>query len=188
MPEFTHFDGNGNAIMVDVTDKGDTERTAVARGEIRVSREVFDAVKGGTAKKGDVLGCARIAGILAAKRTFELIPMCHPLLLTKVTIDFELREETSSIEAFCTAKLCGKTGVEMEALTGVSVALLTVYDMCKAMDRSMEITGVCLLEKTGGKSGHFVRKDQAAGQDQTARIRQQGSGCRNQAARVRQQE
>lgn len=158
MPEFTHFDGNGNAVMVDVTDKEVTERIAVARGTIRVNREVFDAIKGGTAKKGDVLGCARIAGIMAAKRTWELIPMCHPLMLTKVTIDFELQEETLSVVTFCTAKLCGKTGVEMEALTGVNIALLTIYDMCKAMDRAMEITDICLVEKMGGKSGHFKRE------------------------------
>lgn len=158
MSGFTHFDNNGNAIMVDVTDKDITERTAVAKGSIKVNREVFDAIKDGTAKKGDVLGTARVAGIMAAKRTWELIPMCHPLMLTKVTIDFKLHEETLSVEAFCTAKLCGKTGVEMEALTGVNIALLTIYDMCKAMDRAMEITNVCLAEKMGGKSGHFIRE------------------------------
>lgn len=157
MPEFTHFDGNGNAVMVDVADKDVTERTAVAKGSIRVNREVFEAVREGTAKKGDVLGCARIAGIMAAKRAWELIPMCHPLMLTKVKIDFELQEESLSVTAFCTVGFCGRTGVEMEALTGVNIALLTIYDMCKAMDRAMEITDICLVEKMGGKSGHFKR-------------------------------
>lgn len=158
MSGFTHFDSKGNAIMVDVTDKDITERTAIARGTIRVNREVFDAIKNKTAKKGDVLGVARIAGIMATKRTAELIPMCHPLMLTKVSVDFELKEEDCSIDAFCTAKLAGRTGVEMEALTGVNIALLTIYDMCKAMDRSMEITNVGLVEKMGGKSGHFVNE------------------------------
>ena len=156
MSGFTHFDDSGNAIMVDVTDKEVTERIAVAAGEILVSREVYDAVKGGTAKKGDVLGTARIAGIMAAKRTSELIPMCHPLMLTKVTVDFELEEESHRIRCVCTAKLSGKTGVEMEALTGVSVTLLTIYDMCKAMDRAMRIEDIHLVEKMGGKSGHFI--------------------------------
>ena len=158
MSGFTHFDEQGNAIMVDVTDKAVTERTAVASGCIRVSPEVFDAVRNGTAKKGDVLGTARIAGIMAAKKTPELIPLCHPLMLTKVTVDFELEEPTNSIRCICTAKLSGRTGVEMEALTGASVALLTIYDMCKAMDRSMEISEIHLAEKKGGKSGHFIRR------------------------------
>ena len=158
MSGFTHFDAQGNAIMVDVTDKDITERCATASGCIRVSREVFDAVKGGTAKKGDVLGTARIAGIMAAKRTWELIPLCHPLMLTKVTIDFAMEEETCTIRCFCTAKLSGRTGVEMEALTGVQIALLTIYDMCKAVDKAMVITDVHLLSKAGGKSGDFVWK------------------------------
>lgn len=156
MGEFTHFDQNGNAIMVDVTDKAVTERIAVAEGAIKVNREVFDAIKNHTATKGDVLGTARIAGIMAAKKTSELIPMCHPLMLTKVAIDFELDEADPSVKCICTAKLSGKTGVEMEALTGVSVALLTIYDMCKAIDKSMEMTQIRLVEKLGGKSGHFV--------------------------------
>lgn len=156
MSGFTHFDDCGNAVMVDVTDKEVTERVAVAAGDILVSREVFDAVKNATAKKGDVLGTARIAGIMAAKRTSDLIPMCHPLMLTKVTIDFELDEESRRIRCLCTAKLSGRTGVEMEALTGVSVALLTIYDMCKAMDRAMRIGDIRLVEKSGGKSGHFI--------------------------------
>ena len=159
MSGFTHFDAQGNAIMVDVTDKNITERCATASGCIRVSREVFDAVKDGTAKKGDVLGTARIAGIMAAKRTWELIPLCHPLMLTKVTIDFVMEEETCTIRCFCTAKLSGRTGVEMEALTAVSVAALTVYDMCKAVQKDMEITNIRLLEKSGGKSGDYKRED-----------------------------
>lgn len=160
MSGFTHFDARGNAIMVDVTDKAVTERTAIASGKIKVNREVFEAIKGGTAKKGDVLGTARIAGIMAAKKTSDLIPMCHPLMLTKVTINFELDEATTSIKCICTAKLSGKTGVEMEALTGVNVALLTIYDMCKAMDRAMEMSEIHLEEKMGGKSGHFIRGDE----------------------------
>ena len=146
MSGFTHFDAQGNAIMVDVTDKNITERCATASGCIRVSREVFDAVKDGTAKKGDVLGTARIAGIMAAKRTWELIPLCHPLMLTKVTIDFVMEEETCTIRCCCTA-------------TGVNVALLTIYDMCKAMDRGMEMGEIHLEEKMGGKSGHFQRTE-----------------------------
>ncbi len=156
MAEFTHFDSNGNAIMVDVTAKSDTERIAVATGSIKVNEEVFWAIKNRTANKGDVLGTARIAGIMAAKRTSDLIPMCHPLMLTKVTVDFEMEEETHTIRCICTTKLCGKTGVEMEALTGVNIALLTIYDMCKAMDRGMEMTDIHLVEKMGGKSGHFI--------------------------------
>lgn len=155
---FSHFDENGNAIMVDVTNKDVTERIATASGNIKVNNEVFMAIANKTAKKGDVLGTARIAGIMATKRTSELIPMCHPLMLTKVTIDFNMNEADSSIECLCTAKLSGKTGVEMEALTGVSVALLTIYDMCKAMDRAMEIRNIHLDEKMGGKSGHFIRQ------------------------------
>lgn len=158
MAEFTHFDSNGNAIMVDVTDKEITERTAIASGKIKVNKEVFTQITSGTAKKGDVLGTARIAGIMAAKKTSDLIPMCHPLMLTKVTVDFELDEENLSIKCICTAKLSGKTGVEMEALTGVNVALLTIYDMCKAVDRAMEMSEIHLEEKMGGKSGHFIRE------------------------------
>ncbi len=158
MSGFTHFDSNGNAVMVDVTDKDITERIAIARGVIEVNDEVYSAIKNGTVGKGDVLGTARIAGIMAAKRTSDLIPMCHPLMLTKVTIDFETDDDAKSIAVICTAKLCGKTGVEMEALTGVSVALLTIYDMCKAMDRSMQMKEIHLVEKDGGKSGHYIRQ------------------------------
>lgn len=153
MGEFTHFDKKGNAIMVDVTAKEDTERVAVAEGSIKVNAEVFEAIQNQTVAKGDVLGTARIAGIMAAKKTSELIPMCHPLMLTKVAVDFEPDAETLQIKCRCTAKLRGKTGVEMEALTGVSVALLTIYDMCKAIDKHMELSEIHLAEKLGGKSG-----------------------------------
>ncbi len=157
MGKLNHFDEKGNAVMVDVTEKAETERTAAARGRIKVSREVYEAVEAGTVKKGDVLGTARIAGIMATKRTAELIPMCHPLMLTKAAVDFELFPDVPAIDAVCTVKLKGRTGVEMEALTGVTAALLTVYDMCKALDKGMEITDVRLLKKTGGKSGTYVR-------------------------------
>lgn len=153
--KLNHFDENGNAIMVDVTQKEITERIAVAKGSIKVSQEVFEAVCNGTVKKGDVLGTARVAGIMATKRTPELIPMCHPLMLTKASVDFELHEECYTIDAICTTKLKGRTGVEMEALTGVSVALLTIYDMCKALDRAMEIGDIHLVSKSGGKSGVY---------------------------------
>ena len=146
--------------MVDVTDKAETERRAVARGTIHVTREIFDAIASGTVQKGDVLGTARIAGILAAKQTPHLIPMCHPLLLTKAAVDFELHEDTLSVDAVCTVKLKGQTGVEMEALTGVSVALLTIYDMCKALSKTMEIGEIHLEMKSGGKSGTYVRKEE----------------------------
>ena len=154
--KLTHFDQHGNAIMVDVSDKEVTQRIATARGSIHVNRPTFEAIRDGTAKKGDVLGVARVAGIMAAKRTWELIPMCHPLMITKCTVDFELHEEDLRVDAFCTVKVGGQTGVEMEALTGVNVALLTIYDMCKAMDRAMEITQVYLCHKAGGKSGEFI--------------------------------
>lgn len=159
--KLNHFDEKGNAIMVDVSDKAETERQAVARGTIHVTREIFDAIVAGTVKKGDVLGTARIAGIMATKQTPHLIPMCHPLLLTKVAIDFELHEDTLSVDAVCTVKLKGQTGVEMEALTGVSVALLTIYDMCKALSKTMEIGGIHLEMKSGGKSGTYIRQEEA---------------------------
>lgn len=157
MKEFTHFDNNGNAIMVDVTDKAETQRVAVACGSIWVGKDIFEAVTNNTVKKGDVLSVARVAGIMAAKKTWELIPMCHPLMLTKVTIDFELDKEQYEIKAICTTKLSGKTGVEMEALQGVTTALLTIYDMCKAIDKGMELRNIHLLEKSGGKSGYYTR-------------------------------
>ena len=153
---FNHFDENGNAVMVDVSGKNITYRTAVATGEIHVGEAIMEAVKEGSVKKGDVLGVARVAGIMGVKRTSELIPMCHPLMIGKTSIDFRILEESCEIECLCTAKLKGQTGVEMEALTGVSVALLTIYDMCKAMDRGMRITDIHLMEKDGGKSGHYV--------------------------------
>lgn len=151
--ELTHFDSAGNAWMVDVGAKEETCREAVARGEIFMSRECFEKVSTGGMKKGDVLGVARIAGIMAAKKTSELIPLCHILKLTGVTVDFELHPKTFSIEARCSTKAVDKTGVEMEALTGVNVALLTIYDMCKAVDRGMHLEGIRLLKKSGGKSG-----------------------------------
>ena len=156
--DFTHFDEKGNARMVDVTMKDETERIARAAGKIKVSAEVFAAVSQGSIAKGDVLTVATTAGIAGAKKTWELIPMCHILPLTGCRIEWELKEETCEIYCLCTARCTGRTGVEMEALTGVSAALLTVYDMCKAMDKTMEIGEIHLLEKDGGKSGHFVRE------------------------------
>lgn len=155
----THLDENGNAIMVDVGEKNNTARVAVAKGEIHVGEQAFDAIAGRTARKGDVLGVARVAGIMAVKQTSSLIPLCHPLLINKCTVEFVLHEETSTVEAVCTAKVNGKTGVEMEALTGASVALLTIYDMCKAIDKGMVIKNVHLVSKSGGKSGDFHFKE-----------------------------
>lgn len=155
--KLSHFDDNGNAVMVDVTDKQETSRTAVATGKIKVNDAVMEAVVNKTVQKGDVLGVARVAGIMAAKQTPHLIPMCHPLLLSKCSIDFEIDNEENTIKAFCTVRIKGQTGVEMEALTGVSVALLTIYDMCKAIDKRMEIQDIHLDYKSGGKSGEFVR-------------------------------
>ena len=156
--DFTHFDEKGNARMVDVTMKNETERIARAAGIIKVSAEVFAAVSQGSIAKGDVLTVATTAGIAGAKKTWEMIPMCHIVPLTGCSIEWELKEETCEIYCLCTARCTGRTGVEMEALTGVSAALLTVYDMCKAMDKTMEIGEIRLLEKDGGKSGHFVRE------------------------------
>lgn len=157
MNELSHFDTNGNAVMVDVTEKIATKRIAIASGEITMKEETFDMVVNGTAKKGDVLGVARVAGIMAAKKTWELIPMCHPIMLTKCTIDFELNAIERKIKAIATTKVTGQTGVEMEALCAVSATLLTIYDMCKAMDRAMEISEIHLLKKSGGKSGLYER-------------------------------
>ncbi|SEW37862.1 cyclic pyranopterin monophosphate synthase MoaC [[Clostridium] fimetarium] len=153
--DFSHFDENGNAIMVDVTEKLSTKRAAIATGTIQVSSIVMEKIKHNTVEKGDVLSVARIAGIMATKRTGELIPLCHPLMLTNSSIDFELDTEKNMIRVLCTAKLEGKTGVEMEALTGATVALLTIYDMCKAIDKGMIIGQIYLLKKTGGKSGTY---------------------------------
>ena len=155
----THFDAEGNAVMVDVSEKPVTAREATAHGIITMNEEAFTAVKNGTVKKGDVLGVARVAGIMATKRTSELIPLCHPLPLTKVKIEFELLEDRRAVEARCTVKTSGVTGVEMEALTGVSTALLTIYDMCKAVDKEMELGEIHLEKKSGGKSGLYIRAE-----------------------------
>ena len=157
MGKLNHFDESGNAVMVDVSDKEITRREAYASGCIKVSREVMEAVLSGTAAKGDVLGVARVAGIMAAKKTSELIPMCHPLPITKCSVDFEPDPDNLLIRAFCLVRVDGKTGVEMEALTGVSAALLTIYDMVKAIDKRMEISEIRLERKSGGKSGDFAR-------------------------------
>ena len=153
----THFDEKGRARMVDVSGKADTVRTAIARGSVIMSPETFRLVMDRKLAKGDVMEVARLAGIMAAKKTSELIPLCHPLPISSVEVNFYPVEEDSAIEIEAIAKVTGKTGVEMEALTAVSVAGLTVYDMCKAVDKRMVITGVRLMEKSGGKSGKFVR-------------------------------
>ena len=150
--ELTHFDENGKAVMVDVTGKAVTDRTAVAAGKFTVNQAVYHAIETGAVEKGDVLGAAATAGIMAAKKTAELIPMCHILPLTNCRIEFEKNSERREILCYCTVKVTGKTGVEMEALTGVSIALLTIYDMCKALDKHMKIGEIYLLNKTGGKS------------------------------------
>ena len=155
MAEFTHFKKDGSAVMVDVHEKPDTYRAASATGTIQVSPEVFAAVRDHTAKKGDVLGVARLAGIMGAKKNAELIPLCHIVPLTNCEVTFTTDENTNSITAVCTTSCVGKTGVEMEALTGVQVALLTIYDMCKAIDKHMVMSDIHLEEKTGGKSGDF---------------------------------
>ena len=142
--------------MVDVGGKDETRRVAVARGTINMLPETFEMIRAGNAKKGDVLGIARIAGIQGAKRTSDLIPLCHPVPLTRVAVEFDLVPETSAVTCTVTAETFGRTGVEMEALTGVNVALLTIYDMCKAVDRGMTITDIGLREKLGGKSGHWI--------------------------------
>ena len=151
----THIGASGEAHMVDVGAKAETERTAVAEGTVVMLRETLDMILAGNAKKGDVLGTARIAGIMAAKRTHELVPLCHPLLLTKVSVDIEPDESLPGLRVRALARVTGKTGVEMEALTAASVACLTIYDMAKAVDRAMVISGIRLVEKTGGKSGDF---------------------------------
>lgn len=155
--EFSHFDAEGNAIMVDVSQKKETQRVATANGSISMSQEAYDLVKNGSMAKGDVLGVARIAGIMAAKKVDSLIPLCHPLAVTKITIDFSYDDDSRQIEIEATVGITGKTGVEMEALTAVSIASLTIYDMCKAVDKAMVISNICLHKKIGGKSGTFVR-------------------------------
>lgn len=152
--EFTHLDKNGNAIMVDVSEKPITSRSATATGFIQVNEEIIQSINDSTNKKGDVLQVARIAAIMATKKTSELIPLCHGLNLTKVSVDFEIQD--TKIYANCTVKCDGKTGVEMEALTGVNIALLTIYDMCKAISKSMVISNIHLINKSGGKSGDFA--------------------------------
>ena len=154
---FTHIDENGNARMVDVGGKSPSPRGAVASGLISMGAACFAMVAEGRSKKGDVLGVARVAGIMAVKQTAGLIPMCHTLFISKCSIDFEINKEEMEIKVICTATAEGKTGVEMEALTGVSVTLLTIYDMCKAIDKRMEMNEIHLETKSGGKSGDFVR-------------------------------
>ena len=158
MGELTHFNEQGRAQMVDVTEKAVTHRRAVAAGEIHVSPETMTHIRNGTMKKGDVLNVAQVGGIMGAKRTSDIIPMCHPIMISGVDIDISLCEERHSVEIVATTKCTGATGVEMEALTAVSVAALTVYDMCKAVQRDIEITDIRLLKKTGGKSGVFERE------------------------------
>jgi cyclic pyranopterin phosphate synthase len=155
MTELTHFDSRGNAAMVDVTDKAITDRTATARARITMQPETLALILRGDAKKGDVLGVARLAGIMAAKRTADLIPLCHPLPISSVRVDLTADSENNAVEIAATVRTTGRTGVEMEALTAASVAALTVYDMCKAVDRGMRIDRIRVVEKSGGKSGDF---------------------------------
>ncbi|MBX4954335.1 cyclic pyranopterin monophosphate synthase MoaC [Rhizobium lentis] len=154
-PGLTHIDASGEAHMVDVSDKTETVRIATAEGRVKMAPETLALIRQGNAKKGDVIGTARLAGIMAAKRTADLIPLCHPLMLTKVAVEIEEDAALPGLRVTATAKLTGKTGVEMEALTAVSVACLTIYDMAKAADKAMEIGSIRLLEKSGGKSGDF---------------------------------
>jgi cyclic pyranopterin phosphate synthase len=152
----THFNQSGQAHMVDVGSKADTQRKAIARGQIHMQAATLSVIQQGNAKKGDVLGIARIAAIQASKKTADLIPLCHPVALTKVNVDFSIDEKNKTITCEVTAETVGKTGVEMEALTAVSVGLLTIYDMCKAIDRGMTMSHMQLIEKEGGKSGHWL--------------------------------
>lgn len=153
--DLTHFDAEGNARMVDVSDKAETARTAVAAGRVRMQPETARRIRDGALEKGDVLSVARLAGIMGAKRTPDLIPLCHPLPLSSVAVELRLDEADSAVDITATCKIAARTGVEMEALTAVSVAALTVYDMCKAVDKAMRITDVRLLHKSGGKSGTY---------------------------------
>ncbi len=159
MSKLTHFNSSGDAHMVDVGDKAINKRIAVAEGRITMQPETLVLILKGEAKKGDVLGVARIAGIMAAKKTADLIPLCHPLMLSSVSIDLEPLEKENAVHCVATVETAGQTGVEMEALTAVQVTLLTIYDMCKAVDRGMTMEGIRLLEKAGGKSGHWKRED-----------------------------
>ncbi len=156
MRDFTHFDKDGNAIMVDITKKNVTCREAIATGKIHVNKAIMESIKQSDNKKGDVLGVSRVAGILAIKKTSDLIPMCHNINLSSSKIDFEIDDKKNVIECTCIVKTTGKTGVEMEALTGVSISLLTIYDMCKAIDKRMKIENIHLVKKVGGKSGEFL--------------------------------
>ncbi|WP_300260562.1 cyclic pyranopterin monophosphate synthase MoaC [Clostridium sp.] len=153
--KLTHFDNEGNAVMVDVSNKNETERIAIATGTVKASSETIELIKSGQIGKGDVLGVARVAGIMAMKNTSNLIPMCHPVMITGSSIDFEIDSERNEIIITATSKVVHKTGVEMEALTGVSIAALTIYDMCKAVDKRMVIGDIHLEKKLGGKSGEF---------------------------------
>ncbi|MGV2802899.1 cyclic pyranopterin monophosphate synthase MoaC [Clostridium perfringens] len=153
--KLTHFDNKGNAVMVDVSNKNETERIAIATGAVKASSETIELIKSGQIGKGDVLGVARVAGIMAMKNTSNLIPMCHPVMITGSSIDFEIDSEKNEIRITATSKVVHKTGVEMEALTGVSIAALTIYDMCKAVDKRMVIGDIHLVKKLGGKSGEF---------------------------------
>ena len=157
MSKFTHFNQSGEAHMVDIADKASTARRAIAAGRIVMQAETLDLIQQSKHKKGDVLGVARTAGIMATKRTADLVPMCHPLALTHVAVEFDVDADANAIDCIVTAETTGQTGVEMEALTGVQLSLLTIYDMCKAVDRGMVISDVRLLEKSGGKSGHWKR-------------------------------
>jgi cyclic pyranopterin monophosphate synthase len=162
MGRLTHLDTQGQAHMVDVGAKAETHRVARAEGRIRMSETALAAIEAGDSKKGDVLGVARVAAIQAAKRTSELIPLCHPLPITRVSVDLQIDRSPASVVCTAQVETFGRTGVEMEALVAVQIALLTVYDMCKAVDRSMRIDGVRLLEKSGGRSGHWVAPDEPA--------------------------
>jgi cyclic pyranopterin phosphate synthase len=161
MSSFTHLDDKGQVRMVDVTPKEPTHRFALAQGTITLNQDTFSKIQKQKIKKGNVLETARIAGVMAAKKTAELIPMCHPLMITHVQVDFDLDADRQSIQITASVRIWGQTGVEMEALTAVSVAALTVYDMCKSYDKAMTIGNICLLEKTGGKSGAYQRKNLA---------------------------
>ncbi|MGK9050963.1 cyclic pyranopterin monophosphate synthase MoaC [Neorhizobium petrolearium] len=163
MAGLTHIGASGEAHMVDVGDKAETSRAATAEGYVRMLPQTLALIREGNAKKGDVIGTARLAGIMAAKKTSDLIPLCHPLMLTKVSVEIAEDETLPGLRVIATARLTGKTGVEMEALTAVSVACLTIYDMAKAADKGMEIGGIRLLEKTGGKSGTYRAEDRLEG-------------------------
>lgn len=152
----THFDKDGKAIMVDVGNKNETERIAFAEGKITMKKETLNLIKEGNMKKGDVLGVSRVAAIMGSKRTSDLIPLCHPIMINGCEVDFEMDDENNSVIIRANVKTTGKTGVEMEALTAVSIAALTIYDMCKAVDKAMTIEGIHLREKIGGKSGHYI--------------------------------